>query len=110
MEKTLKIIICGSIIGPAMAGPTGPFATALGCRENMFFRLRTWEKIVLRVGTDAATTTATTYTRRPVHNTLRHGLEVIAEDATQQSTAAIVGDSLLRFPCCVAMSRRRTVL
>ena len=31
----------------------------------MFCRLRVWEQLVPRVGTDAATTTTTTYTRRP---------------------------------------------
>ena len=29
-----KIKMTGSIIGPAMAGPTGPFATALLLRSN----------------------------------------------------------------------------
>ena len=47
----------------------------------MLCRLRAWEQLVPRVGMDAATTT--TYTRRPVHHTLRRGLEVIAEDALQ---------------------------
>ena len=59
--------------------------------------MRAWKQLVPRIGTDGATTVATTYTRRPVHNTLRHrGLEVIAEDAIQR-TVAIAGDSLLRF-------------
>ena len=71
----------------------------------MFSHLRAWEQLVHRVEKDAAT--ATTHTR--CHNTLRRGLEVIAEAAIP-CTVAIVGDSLLRFPCCVAMRRRRTVL
>ena len=28
-KKLMFVLIAGSIIGPAMAGPTGPFATAL---------------------------------------------------------------------------------
>ena len=35
--KTLMFfLIAGSIIGPAMAGPIGPFATALVCRKKTF--------------------------------------------------------------------------
>ena len=73
----------------------------------MLCRLRAWEQLVPRVWMDAATTT--TYTRHQLHHTLRRGLEVIAEDAIQQN-AAIAGDILLRFPCCVAMRRRCTAL
>ena len=73
----------------------------------MFCRSRALEHLVHRAGTDAATTT--TYARRPVHRTLRRGSEVIATDAIER-TAASVGDSSLRSPCCVVMRRRRTVL
>ena len=74
----------------------------------MFCRLRVWEQHVPRMGTE--TTTTTTHNRCPVHNTLRRGLEVIAEDAIQRTVDITeivkVGGSGLCIHVCVSPTSR----